>query len=602
MKNYSMLENLMYLYKKLLKHSGYKIFFNIFWTIITSVAVPFLTAALPGFVLTIITSNLEINKIIIYVLAYAILLLILNILMQHKQIRLMLNLLIYRINEGLNLYTKVIDTDYINVDTSEGKEKSEKALQAIYQSPHTGIQDYVQDFNTLMINILSLALYLSVVSTLNVWITIFLLSSSFISFRMISKNKKWYENNKDKWIKIEKKFSYLKSEAISLKNGKDIRLYKIQSWFVDLFNNLLALRASWYFKEQRRYYLADLLERFINLVKNVIVYGYLLYKVNNGLGIGMFTLYLSLIAGISTWTKGIVDTIGYLKINNIINNDYRSFLTMEEKNNYGEGLSMPIKKSHKIDFENVSFCYPGTDKLLFDNFNLTIQAGEKIALVGINGAGKTTLVKLLCGLYTPDSGRILLDGVDIKKYNIRDYYKQFTIVFQDVHTLALTIAENVACCDKKYIDYEKVEKCIELAGISEKVLSLPKGIHTNLLKELDEDGIVLSGGETQKLMLARALYKDSPVIILDEPTATLDPIAESEMYEKYNSLTNEKTSIFISHRLSSTRFCDRILFMRNGKILESGNHDELMNKNGEYANMYSIQATYYQKEVNYNAI
>ncbi len=602
MKNYSMLENLIYLYKKLMKHSGYKIFFSIFFAIITSVAVPFLTAALPGFVLTIITSKLEINKIIIYVLAYAILLLILNILMQHKNTKLMLNLLIYRIDEGLNLYTKVIDTDYINVDTSEGKDKSEKALQAIYQNTHTGIQDYIQDFNTLTINILSLILYLSAVSTLNIWITVLLLSSSFISFRMISKNKIWYEKNKDKWIKIDKKFSYLKSEAISLKNGKDIRLYKIQSWFTDLFNNLLALRSSWYFKEQRRYYLSDLLERFITLVKNIIVYGYLIFKVNNGLGIGMFTLYLSLIAGISTWTKGIVDTIGYLKINNIINNDYRSFLTMEEKNNYDDGLSMPIKKSHKITFENVSFCYPGTDNLLFDNFNLTIQAGEKIALVGINGAGKTTLVKLLCGLYTPDSGRILLNDIDIKNYNIRDYYKQFTIVFQDVKVLALSIAENVACCDKSYIDNEKIEKYLELAGLSEKVLSLPKGIHTNLLKELDEDGIVLSGGETQKLMLARALYKDSPVIILDEPTAALDPIAESEMYEKYNSLTNEKTSIFISHRLSSTRFCDRILFMKNGKILESGSHNELMKKNGEYANMYTIQATYYQKEVIYNAI
>lgn len=603
MKKYSMLENLTYLYKKLIKHRGYKIFFSIFLLIITSVAVPFLTAALPGFVLTLLTSSLEISKILLYIFLYVVSLLIIHILMQDRSISIRFELMSFRVNEGVNLDAKIIDTDFINIDTPNGKDMSEKANRAIFQEFHIGLQDYLQDFNTLAINILSLMLYLSVVSSLNIWLTIFLLLSSCISLIMTSNNKKWYEKNQDNWVKIDKKFNYLKQESISLKNGKDIRLYKIQSWFIDLFNSLLSLRSSWYYKEQRRYYIADLLERIITLVKNILVYGYLIYKVmNGGLDIGIFTLYLGLVAGISNFTKGIFDMINYIKINNVVNNDYRAFLEMEEKNNYGNGLIIPKKKSHQIRFENVNFYYPGTKNLLFENFNLTIEAGEKIALVGVNGAGKTTLVKLMCGLYTPNSGKILLDGVEITKYNIKDYYKEFTIVFQDVQTLALTIAQNIACCEKDKIDYDKVQKCIKLADLDKKIQSLPNGVHTNMLKELDDDGIVFSGGETQKLMLARALYKDSPIIILDEPTAALDPIAESEMYEKYNSLTDEKTSIFISHRLSSTRFCDRILFIKNGKIIEVGTHNELMNKNGEYAYMYNLQATYYQKEVNSDAI
>ena len=272
-----------------------------------------------------------------------------------------------------------------------------------------------------------------------------------------------------------------------------------------------------------------------------------------------------------------------------------------------------------IEFNQVSFSY-GEFKV-FDNFSLHIHKGEKIALVGINGSGKTTLVKMLCGLYEVEAGSILYNGENINVFNKNSYYELFSILFQDIQALPFSIAENIACTQKEFTksisskilnkgfkdldmgesnqvyDESKIITSIKKAGLWDKISSLDKGIHTTINKVLDPDGMELSGGQTQRLMLARSLYKDAPVLILDEPTSALDPIAESELYEEYASLCEGKTSIFISHRLSSTRFCDRILFLEEGKIVEEGTHDELMSLHGKYANMYEIQAHYYQQEV-----
>jgi ABC-type multidrug transport system fused ATPase/permease subunit len=229
------------------------------------------------------------------------------------------------------------------------------------------------------------------------------------------------------------------------------------------------------------------------------------------------------------------------------------------------------------------------------HFNLQINGGSKIALVGINGAGKTTLVKLLAGLYYPTEGEILINGRSIRDYNIEEYYRLIAVVFQDVEILAFTIAKNIAACSDDMINYERVRKCLEMAGLKDKIDELRDKENTYLTQSIDKDGIMLSGGQMQKLMLARALYKDSPIIILDEPTAALDPIAESEIYEKYNDLTRGKTSLFISHRLSSTKFCDRIIFLENGSIVEDGTHRQLMDKGGRYAEMFEIQSHYYKE-------
>jgi len=281
--------------------------------------------------------------------------------------------------------------------------------------------------------------------------------------------------------------------------------------------------------------------------------------------------------------------------------DLREFLDLPDHFNRGKGPELPTD-APEIIFENVSFRYPKSEKDALKNINIKIKPGEKIALVGLNGAGKTTLVKLLCGLYRPTRGHITVGNHRISEYNRDNYYKLSSVVFQDIHLMPISIAKNIALCKEKLIDWEYLGKVLKLSGLYDKVQSLPKKEHTLLLKSIYDDATDLSGGEKQKLALARALYKGGKIIILDEPTAALDPIAENEMYLKYNELTSDATSVFVSHRLSSTRFCDRILFMENGEIVEEGTHDELMKLNGKYANMFNIQSHYYKEAMSNEAI
>jgi ATP-binding cassette subfamily B protein len=272
----------------------------------------------------------------------------------------------------------------------------------------------------------------------------------------------------------------------------------------------------------------------------------------------------------------------------------REFLEYEEIFLFEDGDSIEQSEKYEIELKNVSYSYPNMDRPCIDHLNLKIKAEEKIAIVGLNGAGKTTLVKLICGFIEPDSGEILLNGKNIKEFNRREYYKIFSAVFQKHSILAASISANIAQSLTE-IDLEKVEMCLEKSGLYEKVERLSEKCNTHIGKEVYDDAIDLSGGEMQKLLLARSLYKEASIFVLDEPTAALDPIAESEIYNKYNDLTWKKTAIFISHRLASTRFCDKIIFIEQGKIMEEGKHDELLEQRGKYYELFHIQSKYYQK-------
>ena len=228
------------------------------------------------------------------------------------------------------------------------------------------------------------------------------------------------------------------------------------------------------------------------------------------------------------------------------------------------------------------------------HLNLTVHPGERLAIVGLNGAGKTTLVKLLCGLFDPTEGVVLLNGQDVRDFNRREYYGLFSAVFQEFSILDVTVAENIAQTNEN-IDTERLWDCIEKAGLTDTVQKLPDGLQTHVGREVYLDGVLFSGGQTQRLMLARALYKDGPILMLDEPTAALDPIAENDIYMKYNEMTRGKTSLFISHRLASTRFCDRIIFVADGNIAEEGTHEDLLALGGEYAKLFEVQSRYYRE-------
>lgn len=246
--------------------------------------------------------------------------------------------------------------------------------------------------------------------------------------------------------------------------------------------------------------------------------------------------------------------------------------------------------------KNVRYRYDGAEEDTLKGINLKIKAGEKLALVGVNGAGKTTLVKLLCGMYRPTEGEILVGGRNIQEYNIEEYYSLISAVFQEVRVIAFTCFEFVASSDlERPTAREDAEAAMKAAGIYEKVRALSKGMDTHLMKGIYEDGVDFSGGEMQKLLLARAIYKNGAVFILDEPTAALDPIAENNLYLQYRELTAGRTSVYISHRFASTRFCDRIILLEDGAIQESGTHEELMERNGRYAEMFEVQSKYYKE-------
>ena len=277
---------------------------------------------------------------------------------------------------------------------------------------------------------------------------------------------------------------------------------------------------------------------------------------------------------------------GYLKryfsYFDIPNNMYQGSLTVEKRDD----------NEYYVEFRDVSFKYPGSDVWALRHVNLKFKVGEKLAVVGMNGSGKTTFIKLLCRLYDPAEGEILLNGVNIKKYNYDEYMSVFSVVFQDYRLFAFTLGQNVAASTD--YDEERVKHCLHQAGFKERLETLPNGTETYLFKNYDKNGVEFSGGETQKIALARALYKDAPFIILDEPTAALDPVSEYEVYSNFNRISGEKTAIYISHRLASCRFCDKIAVFDHGEIIQRGSHDELVaDKNGKYYELWHAQAQYY---------
>lgn len=505
------------------------------------------------------------------------------------------SLFLYRILEMPDLSFKLLKVPYEYAESSRGKKDFEKATDAVYSGNETGVEALMNDMVNICIDIGCLIAYSVLSARLNPLIMVILLVTGSVRLLKDEKNRRWIIEHQDEEKSWLYELHYLYRKCLDSKIGKDVRIYKIEKWFEEKFN-FLRIKIMYYVKKKKNNeFKAQTIGRAAGIIRDITCYGYLVYKVMHGLSISDFVLYLGVISGLNVWIKNIFDHYAHLSQNNIIVDNFRIFM---KKTELGEGEyeeAVPQSNSYTYKFENVTFYYED-EKPLFDNLNLTIQGGEKVALVGANGAGKTTLVKLMSGLYRPKSGRILINGVDISKVNPREILSLTGIVFQEANVFAESIAENVSFRLKEKTDKKKVDESLKEAGIFEDVRNMKKKEDTVLTKNLDTEGTELSGGQYQKLMLARALYKDAPVLILDEPTAALDPLAEADMYRRYNEFTKGKTSLFISHRLSSTQFCDRVIFLENGKIKQDGTHDELINEQGPYREMFMAQAHYYQKE------
>ncbi len=447
----------------------------------------------------------------------------------------------------------------------------------------------------LLINLLGFTLYIILLSKLNWIIVIVTLAISVISFPLTKHISRWGYRNRDEeegyWVKI----SYLSGKMTSIPLAKDIRIFGLQEWLSSVWNRVLGLLDAFAKRREKVYIWINILDVVASLARNGIAYAYLIYlSLSQGLPVSEFLLYFTAVTGFTTWVTGILNKFYSLYSHCLDLSIVQEFLNYPEIFRFEGGKPIPKSDEFELKLDHVSFRYPGSDEYIIKNMNLTIHPAEKLAIVGLNGAGKTTLIKLLCGFYDPDEGRVLLNGIDIREFNRQEYYQLFSAVFQDCTPMEITIAENVAQ-DYENIDYDRVAACIEKAGLKRAVEALPKGLNTPVGREVFLDGVLLSGGQIQRLMLARALYKDGPILVLDEPTAALDPLAEHDIYMKYNEMTAGKISVFISHRLASTRFCDRIIFLESGVITEEGTHAELLARNGGYAKLFDIQSRYYQE-------
>ena len=391
---------------------------------------------------------------------------------------------------------------------------------------------------------------------------------------------------------------YMQSIALKNEAAKDVRLYPIVDIFKKKYEDLRKRWDAYVRGKQYRLFAADACFWLLSIARDVVAFIVLFRRVQAGMPVSDFVLYMGVILGVSAYVSGIFNRIALLLQNNFIITRFREAMQQPEYDQIGTQGLVP-QGLGTIRFENVSYSYPSEDenkKWALKNINLTIKPGEKLALVGENGAGKTTLVKLATGIFTPTCGDIYYDDVNVKEFKPVELYKKIAMVFQSVTIIATTLAENITCQPESEIDYERLNWAIEKAGLSDVVARLSNGVHTQLTTYLHKDGVNLSGGENQRLMLARALYKGGEVLILDEPTAALDPLAEAAMYEKYHELTENQTAVFISHRLSSTQFCDRVVFLKEGEIVETGTHASLMQAKGAYQHMFHEQAKYYQTE------
>lgn len=554
----------------------------------------------PKYVLSFIEDDLLFNTIIMYTVIICLIMMILDVISTTCYNSFEFE---YRKTEGYvekKRMDKLFHTDFKNMESPDFLDYAQRAKTALnrgkgfhgvlYQSRNFIAQGTLMILSAALIGIQNLLMMI-----------IFIV----ISFGIVKISSFFTKRDKikfsDAMAPTWRKMNYLESTTKNFDFAKDIRLFNMSNAF---FNQLLGVNETYKElnrKHHNRMVLWEVSLGSVLIVQKILMYTWLVYNVVTGAyQISDFVLYVGLVSTFHA-SVGYVNWIySDMITNSLMINDYRNFVDWKEDRETADEKDGHITEINldkfEFRFENVSFKYPGHDNYVLKNVNLTIKNGAKLAVVGVNGAGKTTFIKLMMKLYEPSEGRILLNDVDIKEYNREEYFKLFSPVFQNVECFAMPIYQNISFAEEDKTDMNKINEVLEQSGLSEKINSYEKGIHTNLLKIFDKEGIDLSGGEKQRLAMARALYKDGKVVILDEPTAALDALAEDRMYREFENMIYGKTAVFISHRLGSTRFCDKIAMFEDGTIVEEGTHEELMAKNGKYAYMFGIQSQYYDEK------
>lgn len=487
---------------------------------------------------------------------------------------------------------KTLNTDYKNVESAEGQQKRQKALNSIYD----GGQQLIKVSVSCMVNLCGFILYGITIFSYQKVLFLITVVTAVAGYFFNDRLNKYEQKQKDRMADEDRKIKYLEKEVVTTRAGREIRLYRMQDLLYGIYDRTIHNRLALEKNICRGRSIVGSSVHVLSLMRNIFSYVFLIAMVHNGqIKVEDFLFLTGMVTGLSAWISSFMSDLSKLHRFFMFFRDFFEYLDMPETEDAAESHCI-LNTAPSVRFENVSFCYDGSGQEALKNINLTIHPGEKIALVGRNGSGKTTFVKLLTGLYRPTQGRILVNDIDITKYASKEYFKYLAAVFQDVLLLPVSIAQNVSSATEEKTDGKKVAECLKKVDLWERVEALPDGAGTSINTQVKMNATDLSIGEQQRLMIAKSIYKDSNLLVLDEPTAALDPISENNIYQQYNELSVGKTSVFISHRLASTNFCDKIVLLDSGKIEEEGSHDSLMKKKGLYYTMYKEQSKYYRKE------
>ena len=587
----NIIRNFFFSVKKIFKADKIFVFESLLQAIISA-----MTAYMASYILKIAVDGLETGKefkdVMINVTTVVIVLLILAIINSFCW-----NDISYRKNKisailTKEYYLKSLETDYEKFELPEAQDSFEKGGRALVGN--NGMVGLFSNMITTISQVLVFAIGCAIIFSVSIWLIVITVGLAIIKLILKDYNtKKAKTNFYDKTPGLWRRITYTDNISRNLTIGKDLRIYEMDKFIDEERETTVKEFLKLFKKEEIRKNIINGLITILNIFDEVFLYVFVVYEVlHNNMSIADFSFVISSIRTL----RNSLTTIIYNYSNNLNYslqvNDYRKLIGMDLS--VDKNLKEYEAESIEIEFKNVSYSYYMQEGYSLKNVSFKIKKGERIALVGNNGAGKTTLVKMLCGFYHPTEGEILINGVNIETIDRNSLAKLIAPVFQDTNHYAISVKENIAMSKTAGIDDKKIKNAINLTDLKEKIDKLPYGVDTIITRELEDNGIELSGGENQKLSIARAVYKNSPLIILDEPTSALDPLAEYNLYNNFNNIIKDHSAIFISHRLSSTRFCDRIFFLEEGELKEVGTHSELMSYDSKYKKLFDMQAEYYK--------
>lgn len=591
-----MLKTIGFLFKKIKEYDFFMIPIMVIYTMLFAVY-PFIWVIVPTKVISLSKTN-DISMIIKMILvggALAIICVIGTSFLKGNY-RMRMNNVRYNLIRDLMNYSLTMPYEY----TLEPEKLTEIELaDKSIISPMHGAGAIILTMLTLFGSLFATLGFIGLMSTLSWGMMIFLFLVVVGTYFFSSKAASYEESTWDKWGNYERQYNQTINIMTDGTYGKDIRLYNLIDILEKYCNNLISQFKTISTAVSKKNHQMSTASAILNLLRDIVLFSYISnLLLTRQIDASQFFLYTT---GMTSFVVILQDSMKQIANIKKESNRFTHFINLvKSREDIAENTESIKMIEHilssrpiTIDIVDVSFRYPRTEKDTLNNLNLTIKAGEKMALVGENGAGKSTLIKLLCKLYKPSSGKILLNGIDIDEIPEKMYWQILGVVFQDAMVLPFSVKDNITLDEK--VDIEKLNKAINSSGMDEVADKLADGIDTILLRILNDNGLDISGGQRQKLYLARALYKECHLLILDEPTAALDPLAEASLYQQYDLLADEKTSLYISHRLASTKFCNRIAYLKDGKITELGTHDELMNLNGDYKELFDIQAKYYKE-------